>query len=274
MIHVFSDRNGDRELRDGGRLFENGATGLFAAIADAGKPDSVFVVFNFCDAANNRAVAEVFFDFLRKIDRESGFPVSIATLSSPPDMSIETFIAEFHGFLSETFRDHCFVLDESDYAGFLTRKRAGSGATHTVCYGTIGRYLLETVLYRSCLVHDIKVNGPINLEERIPLYKTTISFHKDTDYYCILDNSDNHENELDLEGIRVLDEILIGSGIAHFFGVTISEDPGYDAIVRLGRTHAEMRDLSAELHRVTDRDSAWTLLDEAIAKRQAPGTAS
>ncbi|WP_193171073.1 hypothetical protein [Nisaea nitritireducens] len=115
------------------------------------------------------------------------------------------------------------------------------------------------------VLHRIKVVGPIGLKERIPLYHKTLALTPDDTYFCILDNSERHNNSFSFEDIRFLDQMLLDAGIATFYGATITLDAGYRDIVELANANVENVGLNGKLMTTHSPEEAETFIMEMLA---------
>ena len=125
-----------------------------------------------------------------------------------------------------------------------------------VASGTLPSYTFESTKYGEELVHRIKVTGPIDLKKRITLYNETLKLSMSTNYYCILDNRDGHENIFSLSDMEVLDLILVDAGITAFFGATITTDNSYAILVKLADNSFKKSNLEGELISTVSSDEA------------------
>ena len=133
-----------------------------------------------------------------------------------------------------------------------------------VASGRLPSYDYQSVEYAGEIVHRITVKGPIDLEHRLPLYQETLAINQTSNYFCILDNSDGHENTLSRSDMVLLDSILVEGGIKNFYGVTITTDPSYAGIVKLAGYSAEASRLNAEMLATPDPAEAERFILEKL----------
>lgn len=133
-----------------------------------------------------------------------------------------------------------------------------------VASGQLPSFEFQSIAYGDEILHRVRVTGKIDLQRRLPIYHRTLAVNRTCNYFCILDNSDGHENALSLSDIVLLDEILIEGGIETFYGVTITRDPGYSGIVRLANCSAEASGLKVELMATDDPAKAEHFIREKL----------
>jgi len=121
-----------------------------------------------------------------------------------------------------------------------------------VASGRLPSYVYVSTKYGSEILHRIKVTGRIDLEKRLPLYRATLAINETSNYFCILDNRDRHENAFSYADIQELDQVLIDAGIDHFYGATISNDPDYPKLVKLANDSASTTPMETELMATAD----------------------
>jgi len=114
------------------------------------------------------------------------------------------------------------------------------------------------------VVHKITVTDKIDLEKRLPLYRETLAINPSNKYFCILDNSDGHENVFSYPDIVILDNLLIEAGIKYFYGATITSDPAYQKLVKLATHNARMSKLEGDLLATADPAEAEKFITDKI----------
>ena len=129
-----------------------------------------------------------------------------------------------------------------------------------VAAGTLPSFEFRSIKYGGEVLHRIRVTGRIDLERRMPLYHETLANNPSSNYFCILDNSEGHENDLSLSDIMLLDKILVEAGIEKFYGATITPDWNYKGIVKLANFSAEVSKLNAELLSTRNPDEAESFI--------------
>lgn len=133
-----------------------------------------------------------------------------------------------------------------------------------VATGTMPNYEFVTVRCGAEVVHKITVTGPISLNQRLPLYEATLATNPSSTYFCILDNSSGHENNLSFGDIQVLDRKLLDAGIISFYGATITEDAAYPGIVQLANVNMTVANLQGEVLAAGDMDEAERFIAEKL----------
>jgi hypothetical protein len=123
-----------------------------------------------------------------------------------------------------------------------------------VASGSLPGFDYTSTRYGREIVHRIKITGPIDLETRLPLYHATLAVNETNNYFCILDNTAGHENNFSYSDIVLLDELLIESGIDHFYGATVTTDPDYVKLVKLANDSAKATPMKTQL--LASRDVA------------------
>lgn len=116
-----------------------------------------------------------------------------------------------------------------------------------IASGIFPSFKFSSIQYGKEVVHKIKVTGPIDLEKRLPLYHKTLAVNPSDKYFCILDNSEEYENNFSYPDIVALDNLLIAAGIRCFYGATITKDPAYSNLVKLANHNAKASKLEGEL---------------------------
>lgn len=105
---------------------------------------------------------------------------------------------------------------------------------------------LETHASGDTLLHRIKVLGPLGRAERIPLYEETLKLNKSSHYFCIVDNSQGHENTLSYDDMLFFSKMLTEGGVTHFFNAVITHDDRYADIIKLTSAVSKMADITSE----------------------------
>ncbi|MEQ8354018.1 MAG: hypothetical protein RH942_00660 [Kiloniellaceae bacterium] len=141
-------------------------------------------------------------------------------------------------------------------------KLAMDGAV--VASGTLPSYAYVSVKYAEEVIHRIRVTGAIDLERRLPLYRETLANNPSSNYFCVLDNSEGYENDFSYPDMAVLDRLLVEAGIKHFYGVTVTKDPGYRNLVKLASDHAKLLNLEGDLFATDDLAEAERFIMESI----------
>lgn len=120
-------------------------------------------------------------------------------------------------------------------------------ARTVVASGSMTGFTFESIKYGEEVLHWVKVVGPIDLAKRLPLYRATLEINPSSHYYCILDNTDGHDNNFTFSDMKMLDDMLVEAGIEKFYGATVSSDRAYSGLVKLANTSVEMSKLGGEL---------------------------
>ncbi len=105
----------------------------------------------------------------------------------------------------------------------------------------------ETHSYGREVLHRIKIKGRFSLKERILLYQETLKHNSSSSYFCIIDNSDKHENVLGYDDIIYIDNLILKAGINRFYGVTITQDNEYSRIVSLANEYADISNIAGKM---------------------------
>jgi len=134
----------------------------------------------------------------------------------------------------------------------------------TVHEATIPSYCFRSIIVGTSILHDIKVVGAISLAERLPLYRETVRISGPGRYFCILDNTENHENLLSFSDIRRLDNYLKVSGITESHGVTVTTDEAYAQLVSLAKTNMQLFGLDGSLYATPCRADAERFILDCI----------
>jgi len=132
--------------------------------------------------------------------------------------------------------------------------------------GDLPSYHLRSLRLEGKVLHDITVTGPISLAQRFPLYRKTVGINGPGQFFCILDNRAGHENRFSFDDIQKLDSYLLENGITEFYGVTVTRDDAYPAIVGVARANMEGRGLTGELHATTRRGEAEGFILEKMRR--------
>jgi hypothetical protein len=141
-----------------------------------------------------------------------------------------------------------------------------------VASGVVPSYEFVTYGYGSEVLHRIKVTGPIDLSRRLPLYRETLAVNPSRSFFCIVDNSGGHENDMTFSDIVVLDDLLIEAGIEFFYGATVTRDQAYSNIVKLANMNVQKIDLDGELLATSDPDEAEKFIMEKLNSARAGGS--
>ncbi|MDF1733965.1 MAG: hypothetical protein P1U37_01685 [Minwuia sp.] len=115
------------------------------------------------------------------------------------------------------------------------------------------------------VVHRVTVTGPFNLRRRIRMYEETLKANTSFRYFCILDNSAEHENEFAYDDIQMLADWLSGEGLKAFYGVTITSDPGYPNLVQIVTAVLQILELGGTVVTTGDADAAEAFIREKLA---------
>ncbi len=129
---------------------------------------------------------------------------------------------------------------------------------------TLPSYELVSVRHGDEVVHRITVTGPISLERRLPLYEATLAINRSSNYFCILDNSGGHENDLSFRDMQLLDQKLLDGGIRCFYGATITDDKAYAQIVELASATMSALKLTGKILSTGDRATAEQFIAEKL----------
>jgi hypothetical protein len=106
-----------------------------------------------------------------------------------------------------------------------------------------------------CL-HLIKITGPISREERIPIYEETLKINPSENYFCIVDNSEAHENVLSYDDMKFFGDMLSSAGIKSFYCAVITFDKGHARIGKLTHAIAILKNIRTENLSTTDPQEA------------------
>ncbi len=115
------------------------------------------------------------------------------------------------------------------------------------------------------VVHRVTVTGPFNLRRRIRMYEETLKANTSFRYFCILDNSAEHENEFAYDDIQMLADWLSGEGLKAFYGVTITSDPGYPNLVQIVTAVLQILELGGTVVTTGDPEAAEAFIREKLA---------
>jgi|GEM_PF-2725178 len=115
------------------------------------------------------------------------------------------------------------------------------------------------------VVHRVTVTGPFNLRRRIRMYEETLKANESARYFCILDNCANHENEFGYDDIQMLAEWLSREGVTTFYGVTITNDPGYPKLVQIVTAVLQILDMGGTVMTTSDPAEAEAFIHEKLA---------
>lgn len=114
------------------------------------------------------------------------------------------------------------------------------------------------------VVHRVTVTGPFNLRRRIRMYEETLKANRSARYFCILDNSAKHENEFAYDDIQMLAEWLSKEGLRAFYGVTITNDPGYPRLVQIVTAVLQIVDIDGTVMTTSDPTEAEAFIQEKL----------
>jgi hypothetical protein len=129
---------------------------------------------------------------------------------------------------------------------------------------------METHASGDTLIHRITVHGPLGREERTPLYEESLKLNKSPHYFCIVDNSQGHENTLSYDDMLYFGNMLTKGGITHFFNAVITNDHRYEDIVKLANAVAKLKGVTSETKPFTNIKEAEAFILDKI--KQTVGT--
>jgi hypothetical protein len=106
------------------------------------------------------------------------------------------------------------------------------------------------------MFHHIKVLAPLGRVERIPMYEETLKLNKSAHYFCIVDNSQGHENTLSYDDMLFFSKILTNGGITHFYNAVVTNDDRYADIVKLTGAVSKMAGITSQTVPTTSLEQA------------------
>ncbi|WP_281016823.1 MULTISPECIES: hypothetical protein [unclassified Minwuia] len=124
------------------------------------------------------------------------------------------------------------------------------------------------------VVHRVTVTGPLDLRRRILMYEETLKANTSARYFCILDNSAEHENVFGYNDIQMLAEWLSKEGLTAFYGVTITNDAGYPKLVQIVTAVLQILELGGTVTTTSDPEVAEAFIREKLDLVAALGTQS
>lgn len=122
-----------------------------------------------------------------------------------------------------------------------------------------------TVRHGADVVHRVTVTGPFDLRRRIVMYEETLKVTPNSRYFCILDNSAEHENDFAYDDIQKLAEWLREEGLTSVYGVTITNDPGYPNMVQIVTAVLHIVELGGTVITTSDPEEAEAFIRENLA---------
>ncbi|MEH6547166.1 MAG: hypothetical protein V7701_12085 [Sneathiella sp.] len=123
---------------------------------------------------------------------------------------------------------------------------------------------IETQAVGDTVLHRIKVLGPLGREERIPIYEETLKLNKSPHYFCIVDNSQGHENNLSYDDMLFFSKMLTKGGITHFFNAVVTNDYRYADIIKLTGAVSKLAGITSETVSASDPEQAEAFILEKI----------
>jgi len=129
---------------------------------------------------------------------------------------------------------------------------------------TLPSFEFVSVRHGTEVVPRIVATGPIFLKQRLPVYEATLAVNPSSTYFCILDNSAGHENNLSFADILLLTQKLLDGVIECIYGATVTADPGYPAFVDLMSANHSARNMKGELLATNDLETAEAFIAEKL----------
>ncbi len=123
---------------------------------------------------------------------------------------------------------------------------------------------IESYLISGEILHKIKILGPFFLKERILLYKEMLKLNTSSHIFCIVDNSDGHENNISFNDMLYLDELIRCAGVSVFHGAIITKDKLYGKILSLAKVSAEISTIATGMIVAQDHQEAESYILDRI----------
>ena len=125
-------------------------------------------------------------------------------------------------------------------------------------------YSCSSYAYKDYVIDYAKVNAPINKQTRIPIYQLYIANHKNKAVFCVVDNSDGHQNDFSLPDMTYFDHMLIEADITHFYGAIVTGDQSYDKLAKLSVVTSNELGLNTDLITTKNVDDAFDFIKDKI----------
>jgi len=141
-------------------------------------------------------------------------------------------------------------------------------ASKIISKTSVPGFEVESCLMKGEILHRVKVVGPVSMAQRIPLYQLTLETnrsHGKAIYFSILDNSENHENELTYGDLKRLDQMIKASGVTDFYCATITADSAYESVVALAMVNHKAVELGGDLLATRNSADAEAFILDKIA---------
>lgn len=130
---------------------------------------------------------------------------------------------------------------------------------------------IETQAAGEEMFHRIKVLAPLGRAERIPIYEETLKLNKSAHYFCIVDNSQGHENTLSYDDMLFFSKILTKGGITHFYNAVVTNDHRYADIVKLTGAVSKIAGITSQTVPTTCPEQAEAFIRSKIKEAVSNG---
>jgi hypothetical protein len=138
-----------------------------------------------------------------------------------------------------------------------------------IASGVIGNCEYRSVVLHGDVLHKFKVIGTFGFEQRLEFYKKTLGLSRSSNYFCILDNRNRHENTLTHEEMDYFTRMILNAGVTHFYGVTVTTDRSYAKLVTLANAVSNANGLQAELFTTSSYPEAEKLIIDKMKSAAA-----
>ncbi|USG62763.1 hypothetical protein NBZ79_07200 [Sneathiella marina] len=115
---------------------------------------------------------------------------------------------------------------------------------------------IETHAVGEEMFHHIKILAPLGRAERIPIYEETLKLNNSPHYFCIVNNSQGHENTLSYDDMLFFSKMLTKGGITHFYNAVVTNDHRYLDTIKLTGAVSKLAGIISETVSTSNQEQA------------------